>query len=86
MLKKNNFNSSRSELNLFLLTLVCGNVSQIIFNDFGLNMLKEENGLEFVLAEFFNLNTTAAMLASAVDLMSFSVAELIVSTSEGMLH
>lgn len=49
-------------------------------------MLKEENGLEFVLAEFFNLNTTAAMLASAVDLMSFSVAELIVSTSEGMLH
>lgn len=49
-------------------------------------MLKEENGLEFVLAEFFNLNATAATLASAVDLMSFSVAELIVSTSEGMLH
>lgn len=61
-------------------------MSQIIFNDFGLNMLKEENGLEFVLAEFFNLNATAATLASAVDLMSFSVAELIVSTSEGMLH
>lgn len=61
-------------------------MSQIIFNDFDLNMLKEENDLEFVLAEFFNLNTTAAMLGSAVDLMSFSVAELIVSTSEGMLH
>lgn len=48
-----------------------GNASQIIFNDFGLNHLEEENYLKFVLAGFLNLNITAAMLTSAIDLMSF---------------
>lgn len=86
MFKKKFYNLSQSELNLFLVTLVHGNINQIVSNDFGLNLLEEENYLKFVLAEFLNMNITASMLPSAMGLMWFSVSVLIVSTSEGMLH
>lgn len=41
------------------------------FNDFGLNLLEEENDLKFVLAAFLNLSITAAMLTSVIYLMLF---------------
>lgn len=72
-------------MKLFLETLVHGNASQIIFNGFSLSLLEEENDLKFVLAGFLNLSITAAMLTSAIDLMSFFCSRA-VSTSEGMLH
>lgn len=51
------------------MTLVHGNINQIVSNDFGLNLLEEENDLKFVLAEFLNMNITASMLPSAMGLM-----------------
>lgn len=69
MFKKKFYNLSQSELNLFLVTLVHGSINQIVSNDFGLNLLEEENDLKFVLAEFLNMNITASMLPSAMGLM-----------------